>query len=77
MSEGAKTVREWLSELEEPQRSKALDNMGKYCTKSGDMLAPTLYTALAGAFVWSQAPEGHEYWSGFCCSLSKKKANAV
>ena len=76
MSESqSKTVKEWLSELEEPQRSQALANMETYCTMAGDLPAKSLYLALSSAFVWSQAPEGYEYWSSFCFTLSKKTPN--
>jgi hypothetical protein len=70
-----KTIREWLSELSEPYRSQALENMNNDKEADGDRLRDSLFSAISGAFVWSKSIEGHEYWSDFSSSLMVVKSN--
>lgn len=55
-----KTIKEWLEELEEPYRSKALINASKHTLK---MVAGDLPTALMNAFNFTKSKEGWGYWS--------------
>jgi hypothetical protein len=52
-----KKVKNWLTQLQEPERSKAINN-----TICPDVYAVCLAEAIAGAFNWENTPEGHEYW---------------
>ena len=56
-----KTIREWLNELPEDVRDKAIANTDE------DILGerpnyPFLRHALIRAFNWDESPEGHVYW---------------
>lgn len=55
-----KTVKEWLQELPEPYRTKAL----KYAALEGseNLTLPSMTEALRYAFRWSQTVQGTEYW---------------
>jgi hypothetical protein len=62
-----KTIQEWLNELPEDVRDKAIANTDK------DLLEINLYNrlshALEGAFVWALTPEGWDYWDKIHDSL--------
>lgn len=60
-----KTVKEWLEELPEPYRNKALHNM-KHPNKC---IVTNIKDAIMGAFVWSESKEGHDYWDNLYSSL--------
>jgi hypothetical protein len=54
-----KTIFNWLTELKQPYRMKAIDNTGI------DNLIyerNSLHQAVLGAFDWHKSPEGAEYW---------------
>jgi hypothetical protein len=56
-----KSISEWLDQLPEPYRTKALDNM-----EWDDYSADDMVDALQGAFLWENTPEGHKYWLDLC-----------
>ncbi len=66
-----KTIREWLEELPEPYRAKALSNFAKEEKDRQENTASSLGIALAGAFAWGKTSEGWEYWNDLCNSLCK------
>lgn len=54
-----KTIKEWLETLEEPYKTQAFINT------SNEMLEEetiNLSYALLDGFIWSDSPEGSEYW---------------
>lgn len=53
-----KTIKEWISELPEPIRARAMAYEGK---NWGDKEAK-LCNAIGGAFFWHKSKEGHDYW---------------
>lgn len=54
-----KTIKEWLSELPEPARSQALENMRPVLENKHESC---LSFALLNAFSWVNSPEGWSYW---------------
>ena len=46
-----------------------LKGLIQYAMKRGDGINPNNYYLFAGAFVWSQTPQGQEYWSDICDKL--------
>jgi hypothetical protein len=56
-----KTIREWLNELPEDVRDKAIANTEE------NVLAIKFYTNLAdalnGAFIWEESQQGFDYWN--------------
>lgn len=62
-----KTIKQWLEELPEPYRSKALKN---HAEKPIEYLADTktsdLGGAIANAFAWGGTAEGYDYWRECC-----------
>lgn len=54
-----KTIQEWLQELPEPYRSKALKNANPCNIR---LERPSLALAIRAAFIWEDSPEGAEYW---------------
>ena len=61
-----KTIKEWLNDLPEEVREKALRNARK---DSLDVKRISFKKALAGAFIWYKSPEGHKYWNEIYLSL--------
>lgn len=61
MNEQKKTVREWLNELPEPIRTRAIDNheKDKYKTVA---LFTNMQRAVCNAFVFYETMEGEDYW---------------
>lgn len=59
-----KTIREWLNELPELYRSRAIKNAENDPEPSLEEEAAESIVggAVAGAFVWRDTPEGHEFW---------------
>ena len=59
-----KTIREWLNELPEPISSRAIKNAENESESSleEEDVTSSIMCALAGAFVWNDTPEGHEFW---------------
>lgn len=56
-----KKISEWLEELPEPHRTKALDNFMRGGVE--DLEEISLLQTLLGAFMWSSSPEGLDYWA--------------
>lgn len=54
-----KTVKQWLDTLEEPHRTKALNNTDKEALKE---TTNSLLSALMKAFIFHYSPEGQDYW---------------
>ncbi len=59
MSNMEKTIKEWLEELPDGYRERAIVN-----TEEGmlDASRSTLLDAIYGAFIWEDSPEGHWFW---------------
>lgn len=55
-----KTIEQWLTELPDECRDKALKNMDAFDAK---YQVDSLDAAVLSAFDWEQSPEGHNYWS--------------
>lgn len=55
-----KRISEWLEELPEPIRTKALDNFKKRGNRN--VKVRTLRIAIFSAFIWTKTSEGNEYW---------------
>ena len=53
-----KTIKEWLSELPEPERSQSLKNLKNQKNKEADSMPD----AILSAFVWSETEQGRKYW---------------
>lgn len=64
-----KTVRQWLEELPEPHKPKALDNLNE-CADFKECAC--IQGALMHAFIWRESPEGLDYWSDVYKSLNTK-----
>lgn len=62
-----KTIAQWLQELPEPYRTKALNNSRGRTNRHEEV--DSLSTALMCAFFWKESPEGHDYWDRFNLSL--------
>jgi hypothetical protein len=54
-----KTTEEWFNELNEAYKDKALKNMTDPKAEHY-----TLAGAVSNGFVWSETPEGKDYWNG-------------
>ena len=54
-----KTIFNWLAELKQPYKTKAIDN-----TSPNNLTYErnSLHQAVLGAFEWDKSPEGDEYW---------------
>ena len=46
-----------------------LEGLIQYAMERGDGVNPINYRLFTGAFVWSQTPQGQEYWRGICDKL--------
>jgi hypothetical protein len=57
---GFPTIEEWLDNLPEPYRSKAIRNRAAFPSKN--KLSNTLWRAVSKAFDWYESPEGYDYW---------------
>lgn len=60
-----KTIKEWLNDLPEPYKSKALFNFYTYQDKLGIEITSKvsgLPAAINSAFSWADSPEGAKYW---------------
>lgn len=65
----SKTILEWLQELPVEHRDKAIANCKNQKFYPGDSIRPNLLTALRGAFIFRDSPEGDEYWFNVAESL--------
>ena len=61
---------DWFSQLEEPYRSKAINNCEKEFKRTK---FDSLWSALAGTFNWADSPEGHKYWEDICDKILKQE----
>ena len=59
------TVKQWLMELPEPYRAKALQNMNTSgSARIADVMRRnSMSSALIIAFMWAVSPEGSEFWT--------------
>ena len=46
-----------------------LEGLIQYAMERGDGVNPINYRLFTGAFVWSNTPQGPEYWSNICYKL--------
>ncbi len=65
-----KTIKEWLNELPEPERSQAIENMQP--DAEGQITARNKAEAVIQAFVFSQTPQGFSYWNNIHFNLEKE-----
>lgn len=69
-----KTIREWLNELPEPERSHAIVASKEQC---GDVLlnskSNSLLYALEKGFIWGDTVQGNRYWMDICSRLKQQK----
>lgn len=57
-----KTKRQWLEGIKDKKvRKQALKNTSRKVLNN-EYVDRSLNSALAGAFVWANTPEGHDYW---------------
>ena len=68
-----KTVLEWLNELPEVARDKAVTNMEP---ASADVKVSYLSIALVVAFNWEGSPEGRNYWGYLHTEIFYTEADA-
>lgn len=62
----SKTIGEWLKELPKDVRKKAMDNVQELEFDPEETLnedVRSLGSAIGSAFIWSDSPEGLDYWS--------------
>ncbi len=59
-----------LEQLPEPIKSEALAEAKKQKLETRFMECPSLQCALACCFVWSQSPQGYDYWSKIAINYS-------
>lgn len=64
-----RTIENWLQDLQEPHKSKALANMW---WEDADKQERSLSEALRQAFNWTMSPEGGKYWYAVYQDLVKK-----
>lgn len=64
-----KTVEEWLNELPEHIKEKALVNLCEAEDYNKDNIEDileepedSLWDAIAGSFIWTGTPEGNDFW---------------
>jgi hypothetical protein len=56
-----KTVFEWMQEIPEPHRAKAIKNISNGVFIRGTKVS-SITAAIKTAFWWAKSPEGHYYW---------------
>ena len=54
-----KTVKDYLEQLKEPYKTKALNNTGAL---NKNRKVDSMNEALMSAFWWQGSPEGYKYW---------------
>lgn len=64
-----KKIKEWLKELPEEHREKAIRNCEKDICYTGYTYEDSLADALCEAFIWRSTIEGYEYWKNVYNSL--------
>lgn len=63
-----KTIREWLSELPEPERTQAIENTPE---NIGRVKSSSMSEAIECAFPWYESPQGHNYCEEICERYNK------
>ena len=53
-----KIIKDWLSEINEPYKSQALNNL----TNESIIKHESFSSALQCAFIWKDSKEGYDYW---------------
>jgi len=67
-----KTNLEWLQEMDEPERSQAIENCKNDEIYTGDgYYGGSISKAIACSFYWDKSLEGKEYWK----QIAKKYAD--
>ena len=69
MKQKEKTIKQWLNTLNEPYKTKAIQQTNKDRLKEK---ADSLIIALYKMFVWEDSVEGDEYWRDLVLSLENK-----
>ena len=69
MKQKEKTIKQWLNTLNEPYKTKALQQTNKDILKEK---VDSLIIALYKMFVWEDSVEGDEYWRDLVLSLENK-----
>ena len=64
-----KKVKEWLNELPEEYREKAIGYLDAGEFYNGDISAHNLKEAICIAFIWTLTAEGYWYWDNVYCGL--------
>ena len=59
-----KTIKELYETLPEPYRTQAINN-----SYNKDEMFSSLYDALLSGFLWSETPEGFDYWNDYVDSI--------
>jgi hypothetical protein len=70
----SKKIREWLNELPQEIKEKALANTSSAVADTDE---PSLSEAIAASFSWGNSPEGHDYWSDIYKSLEKEQSKKI
>ena len=68
-----KTIREHLNDLPEPYRTEALENARNSKPNTEYALESSTHGALTGGFVFSETPQGINYWWGLIDELNQNK----
>jgi hypothetical protein len=55
-----KTIKEWLEQLPDGYRERALEN-AEYNLL--ELHRKTMATSIAAGFAWDDTPEGHSFWA--------------
>ena len=69
MKQKEKTIKQWLNTLNEPYKTKAIQQTNKDRLKEK---VDSLIIALYKMFVWEDSVEGDEYWRDLVLSLENK-----
>ena len=69
MKQKEKTIKQWLNTLNEPYKTKAIQQTKEDRLKEK---ADSLIIALYKMFVWEDSVEGDEYWRDLVLSLENK-----
>ena len=69
MKQKEKTIKQWLNTLNEPYKTKAIQQTNEDKKKKK---ADSLIIALYKMFVWEDSVEGDEYWRDLVLSLENK-----
>ena len=69
MKQKEKTIKQWLNTLNEPYKTKAIQQTNEDRLKEK---ADSLIIALYKMFVWEDSVEGDEYWRDLVLSLENK-----